>query len=142
MELDVEEMEDVKFEADIDSILIATTTLEPFKGRYKFIVRTKPRVISRCDNTKLTNYLNARDKFVGSSSAFPAPFAAAPDHVDAKRQWYEFELGTIDNRAIFVLFQVDKSSNTPPTGSWVYHANLDTSWTDPCDEPRRLSYTE
>ncbi|EZA55460.1 hypothetical protein X777_04759 [Ooceraea biroi] len=47
---------------DIDSLLVCATSLQPFRCRYIAKVNTRP-AIGICRNTKLSAYINKRDRF-------------------------------------------------------------------------------
>ncbi|KMQ89010.1 hypothetical protein RF55_11401 [Lasius niger] len=87
---------------DVDSILVATTSLEPFRCRTFVVLDTRPQRILRYANRKLTAYLEKREEFRPQR---PPSFSVSPDDVDPRRQWYEFRAGSIDKRDLYVLFQ-------------------------------------
>ncbi|XP_024878994.1 wiskott-Aldrich syndrome protein family member 2-like [Temnothorax curvispinosus] len=107
VELDLRDMSGVLIESDVDSILVAATTLEPFVCKTVMTVETRPPAIHRCANVKLTTYLNNREKF---QLLRPATFVARPDEASAKRIWYECKLTTVDQRLLYMLFQTEGDS--------------------------------
>lgn len=98
---------DLEIHSDIDSILICTTTIEPFYCRYIFKMSTKVTV-TLVKNSKLTRYLSNRDSF---SLRHRSHFSCGDDKVSSDNSWYEFCLGSLDWRSLYVTFQIDGSSN-------------------------------
>jgi len=49
-------------------------------------------------------YLNKRRSFPRS---FPRRFEAASDRANPERTWYEIQLGQVDNRPLYMLYQID-----------------------------------
>jgi len=93
---------------DIDSLMMATTSLEPFHCRMYAVFYTRPQRVLRCRNTKLTAYLERRHDLFGPLRS--PSLSARPDKAKYDRIWYEFQVGAIDKRELFVLFQL-----RPPT---------------------------
>jgi len=92
---------------DIHSLMMATTSLEPFNCRMYAMFYTRPQRVFRCKNTKLTAYLEKRHDLFGP---LRPSLSACPDKAKCDRIWYEFQVGTIDKRELYVLFQL-----RPPT---------------------------
>jgi len=57
---------------DIDSLMMMTTSIEPFNCRKYAVFHTRPPRVFRCQNTKLTAYLENRLDFAGP------PFSVSP----------------------------------------------------------------
>lgn len=84
---------------------MASTSLEPFYCNTYAVLETFPKRVLRCKNKKLTAYLERRNKF---RSVRPPTLTAHLDHLDIDREWYEFRIGSIDKRDLYVLFQTEK----------------------------------
>lgn len=96
---------DVEVSGDIDSFLVCSYTMEPFLCRYNYVINTKIGRIMRSQNTKLTMYMNKRKDF---GLRLQRDFEPVSDTITRNGVWYEFELGKIDNRQLFVVFQIDE----------------------------------
>jgi len=95
--------DDIVVTEDVDSIVVACHTMEPVKCEYACSIDTRPKILVS-KNVKLTAYINKRRSF---PRPFPRRFEAASDSVDPARTWYEIQLGQVDNRPLFMLFQID-----------------------------------
>ncbi|KMQ88452.1 hypothetical protein RF55_12059 [Lasius niger] len=106
VELDFADGTDIILISDVDSILVVSTTLEPFICMTQLTIDMHPELITRCRNVKLSKYYEKREDF---GPLNPAAFQTTPDSIDSdRREWYEFRLGRIDCRPLYVLFQIDK----------------------------------
>lgn len=95
---------DITITGDIDSIIACSYTMEPFRCNYSCSIDMRPKTISRSKNTKLTLYLSKRKKF---AQRHPRKFHVASDRIYPDNHWYEFVLGSIDDRQLNLLFQID-----------------------------------
>lgn len=98
--------EGLMFDVDIDSVVAASRSLEPFRCRVQAKISTKPSAILISKNTKLTKYLEHRFK----AQRRPAYRNGYRENAKEKITWYEFSIGTIDSANVFVLFQIAENS--------------------------------
>lgn len=87
--------------SDIDSILISTLSLEPYRCQVKFTMNLRPDPIMPVKNVKFTKYMDQRQKFFHLEEM--------EDQVCNERvtrgSWFEFALGALNGRNLFVVFQ-------------------------------------
>jgi len=80
---------------NIDLLMMATTSIEPFHCRMYALFYTRPQRVLRCKYTKLTAYLEKRhDLFDPLRSP---SLSARPNKAKCNRIWYEFYVGAIEN---------------------------------------------
>jgi len=68
---------------DIDSLMMATTSIEPFHCHMYAVFYTRPQRVLRCKNTKLTTYLERRHDLFGPLRS--PSLSARPDKAKCDR---------------------------------------------------------
>jgi len=69
---------------------------------------TKPAKITACQNLKLTRYLNKRASF--RLRRLPEFTHGFREIASATTKWFECAIGSVDDRTLWLLFQLDASS--------------------------------
>lgn len=92
---------------DVDSILICERWLEQFHVCYIFWLNVKPAIVP-CENTKLTRYLTRRHLFHSNKTLLPPVVRA--ERVSPEYPWHECQIGSVDDRDLYFLFQTDPES--------------------------------
>lgn len=99
--------------SDVDSMVVVSRTLEPFKCHFLARLDIKPRRVKVTENIKMTWYLDARSLF-GDRARDPGFVANGEWEEEGggtrTAPWYEFQLGTVDFWPLHLLFQVDPKS--------------------------------
>jgi len=93
--------------SDIDSLMICAR-LEPFRCRYIAKMCTKPAKITACQNVKLTRYLTKKASF--RLRRLPEFTHGFREIASATDKWFECAIGSMDDRRLWLLFQLDAGS--------------------------------
>lgn len=93
---------------DIDSILISAHSLEPSVNRcsVKFTMNLRTDTIMPVKNVKFTKYMERRQEFFDLEEYDDQ----LCDERVTRASWFEFALGSLDGRNVFVVFQPECDS--------------------------------
>lgn len=124
----------IKISSDIDSFLISCTTLDPYKCEKRFQILLGDVFVFETQNVKFTRYLQNRHKFfpnINHNFAEDDPYVIIKsESIDPTTKFYEFLLGSVDDLAIYCVFQYDETS--------VFFANNNSALAGPTKTPLGL----
>lgn len=105
----IQDMNDgVSRSEDIDSMLACLASLSPLRCASTCQIKMRPKVVARCINVKMTRYYAKRDRFFSIVDQAPSANMAGASEVRQDRPFYDFKLGRIDGRLLFVVMQYDE----------------------------------
>lgn len=107
--LDYASGSDLRIKHDVDSMIISCRSVEPFKCRYTCVIYAEPNIPVQVKNSKFTKYMDNRHCFDLRRKPRMQTRNEIEDGGRASK-WYEFVIGVIDNRELFVAYKMDLTS--------------------------------